>query len=93
MEMSDNGGDQRLATIDEPLRPILSRVRCIALFSLAIPSVAIDIHKGTRNSAVQKYLPQVVLQVLDIILHDETQGERPDTFNSNCVVQPVRADA
>jgi len=27
-----NAGDQRLATLDFPLRPILSRVRCIALF-------------------------------------------------------------
>jgi hypothetical protein len=27
-----NGSNQRLATIDEPLRWILSRVRCIALF-------------------------------------------------------------
>jgi hypothetical protein len=31
---SDNIRDQRLATIDEPHRPILSRVRCIALFNV-----------------------------------------------------------
>jgi hypothetical protein len=30
-----NGRDQRLATIDEPHRRILSRVRCIAWFALA----------------------------------------------------------
>jgi hypothetical protein len=31
---SPNGGNQRLATIRDPHRPILSQVRCIALFSL-----------------------------------------------------------
>ena len=32
--MRQNGGDQRLATIRDPHRRILSRVRCIALFGV-----------------------------------------------------------
>jgi hypothetical protein len=31
---SPNTGNQRLATIGEPHHPILSRVRCIALFCI-----------------------------------------------------------
>jgi hypothetical protein len=60
MTVGTNVGDQRLATLGFLSGPILSRVRCIALFSRATPSDVIDIHKGTRNSAVRKYLPQVV---------------------------------
>ena len=34
ISQSGNAGNQRLATLDFPSGPILSRVRCIALFSL-----------------------------------------------------------
>jgi hypothetical protein len=34
----DNAGDQRLAALREPHQPILSRVRCIALFAAAFNS-------------------------------------------------------
>ena len=39
---SPNGGDQRLATLDVPSGPILSRVRCIASLCPFLRSVFAD---------------------------------------------------
>jgi hypothetical protein len=58
--LSQNGSNQRLATIDEPLRWILSRVRCIALFG-----------KNIRGSSVLGFKLEMKSRLLPKTCFDE----------------------
>ena len=53
--LKPNGGNQRLATIRELRRPILLRVRCIALFSLFF-----GLTRSRNPKVAADFLPEVV---------------------------------
>ena len=54
-----NGSNQRLATLDDPYRPILSRVRCIAWFAISFKDYPlVGISGATKNcKAFGRYTP------------------------------------